>query len=65
MFNLTAYQRIEGVVYTILFLILFGILHPIILEKQIVGKQVMVNTILFCVWYFVSKSVSNGVSYIK
>jgi hypothetical protein len=65
MFNLTPYQRIEGVVYTTLFLILFGILHPIVLEKHIVGKQVMVNTILFCIWYYVSKSISNTISYIK
>jgi hypothetical protein len=65
MFKLTQYQQTEALVYTLLFLILFGYARNILLELPITGKNVLITTLLFSTWYILTKSTNNFIHYIK
>ena len=52
---LTKPEQAEMATYTLMFLILFGLFRPMVLNKQMNGNWAIIMTICFFVWYLMSK----------
>tara|TARA_B100001059_G_C17329458_1_gene330535 strand:+ start:228 stop:422 length:195 start_codon:yes stop_codon:yes gene_type:complete len=53
--TLTKPEQAEMATYTLMFLILFGLFRPMVLNKQMNGNWAIIMTICFFVWYLMSK----------
>ena len=52
--TLTKPEQAEMATYTLMFLILFGLFRPMVLNKQMNGNWAIIMTICFFVWYIMS-----------
>lgn len=53
------YENIEIVVSTISFLFIFGFIRPMLLGEQIDSMNVVITTLMFFFWYFLTMKLTN------
>jgi hypothetical protein len=53
------YQNIELVVSTILFLFFFGYFRPMITNNKINSYDIIITSILFFIWYYLTLFILN------
>jgi len=56
-------QKVEIAVSVFLFLILFGFTRTILLDKPLDSKNIVFLTILFFVWFYLTKLFTNAVMF--
>lgn len=60
---LSSIQKLEVCVATLLFLIFYCCLRPIILGVDLKSQYIVIFTFLFMVWYGLKKGITNFVTY--
>ncbi len=63
-FQLSSLQILELGILTVLFLIFIGFIRYIVLGYTLDSNNIIFLTILFVLWYFLSKTFSNTAIYV-